>query len=195
MNGNIQINASLGGLAFKGSIQRIEKFTLNMLFYTSEQKLKPAPVNLNGILDKIVEEHTVSAREQGVNLRVELDDRMESLPLDRAAISQAILNLVSNAIDACIESEEGDLVTVRSHDRGEDLLVTVEDNGTGMGVETARRVFDRFYTTKPSKGTGLGLPVAKKIIEAHGGKIEVRSALGTGTTFYVQLPKDSSRSE
>jgi signal transduction histidine kinase len=61
-----------------------------------------------------------------------------------------------------------------------------------MDMETAKRVFERFYTSKSSRGTGLGLPVVKRIVEAHGGKVEVRSTVGKGTVFYVQLPKNSS---
>ena len=118
---------------------------------------------------------------------------MEPLPVDRAAIYQVFLNLVGNAIDACVESETGDLVLIKSNDRGEDLLFKIEDNGVGMDEDTAARVFDRFYTNKPSKGTGLGLPVVKKIVEAHGGKIEVKSTPGMGTVFYLQLPKNPSR--
>ncbi|UCH84653.1 MAG: sensor histidine kinase, partial [Candidatus Latescibacterota bacterium] len=121
--------------------------------------------------------------------RVDLDDLMEPLPIDKVAVYQVFLNLVSNAVDACVDSASGDLVKIKSHDRGEDLLFTIEDNGIGMSEDTARRVFDRFYTTKSAKGTGLGLPVAKKIVEAHGGNIEVRSSLGVGTTFFVQLSK------
>ena len=105
----------------------------------------------------------------------------------------SFLNLVSNAIDACIESETGDLVIVKSHDRGYDMLFTVDDNGIGMDENTVKRIFERFYTTKPWKGTGLGLPVVQKIVEAHGGKVEVKSKLGKGTVFYLQLPKNPSK--
>jgi signal transduction histidine kinase len=62
-----------------------------------------------------------------------------------------------------------------------------------MDAETAKRIFERFYTSKASKGTGLGLPVVKRIVEAHGGKVEVRSTVGKGTIFYVQLPKNFSK--
>jgi signal transduction histidine kinase len=173
-------------------VRHMERLTMDMLFYTAERGPRREAVNLNQILQQVIDTLEESAENQGVTLRGDFDESMEPSPVERAAFYQVVLNLVTNAIDACVESETGNLVTIASRDRGEDLLVTVEDNGIGMDVETAKRVFDRFYTSKSSRGTGLGLPVVKKIVEAHGGKVEVRSTVGKGTVFYVQLPKNSS---
>jgi signal transduction histidine kinase len=173
----------------KSGVRHIERLTMDMLFYTADRKPMLESLNPNHILKEVINRFEESSKEKGVNLRYVFDDGMGSVLIDRAAFYQVFLNLVSNAIDACIESEAGDQVIIKSHDRGEDLLFTIEDNGIGMAEDTTKRVFDRFYTTKSWKGTGLGLPVVKKIVEAHDGKIEVKSTLGKGTIFYVQLPK------
>jgi signal transduction histidine kinase len=177
----------------KSGVRHIERLTLDMLFYTADRKPKLEPVNPNHLLQEVIDLLRESAENKKVTLRGEFDDRMESSPIDRVAIYHAFLNLVSNAIDACVESETGDLVIVKSHDRGDDMLFTVDDNGIGMDENTVKRVFERFYTTKLSKGTGLGLPVVQKIVEAHGGKVEVKSKLGKGSVFYLQLPKNPSK--
>jgi signal transduction histidine kinase len=182
-----------GWRVLKSGVRHIERFTMDMLFYTAERGPRLELINPNQVLQHVIDALEESAEDQGVKLRGEFDDRMEPLPLERAAIYQVVLNLMTNAIDACVESETGDLVTIESRDRGEDLLFTVEDNGIGMDAETAKRIFERFYTSKASKGTGLGLPVVKRIVEAHGGKVEVRSTVGKGTIFYVQLPKNFSK--
>ncbi|UCG50940.1 MAG: HAMP domain-containing protein [Candidatus Latescibacterota bacterium] len=174
----------------KNGVRHVEKLTLDILFYTSDRQPELELINPNQIVQQVVDLLGGSAKNKGVTLRCELDDSIKPLPIDRVAVYQAFLNLVGNAIDACVESELGDLVVIASRDRRDDLLFTIEDNGVGMEEQTLKRVFDRFYTNKPSKGTGLGLPVVKKIAEAHGGKIEVKSTLGKGTVFYLTLPKN-----
>lgn len=178
-----------GWRILKGGVRHVERLTLDMLFYTSDRKPKREAVDPNRILKEVIELLKESARNQRITLRGEFDDRMEPVLMDRAAFQQAVLNLVTNAIDACVESETGDQVIIESHDREVDVLFTIEDKGIGMDIDTVKRIFERFYTTRPWKAVGLGLPVVKKIVEAHGGTIEVKSVLGKGTIFYLQLPK------
>jgi signal transduction histidine kinase len=108
--------------------------------------------------------------------------------LDRTAIYRAILDLVSNAIDACAESESGNLVSLRSRLAKGGVGVTVADNGIGMSDEVRSNLFVRFFSTKGGAGTGLGLPVVKKIVEEHGGTLEVESEPVHGSAFHLRLP-------
>jgi signal transduction histidine kinase len=103
-------------------------------------------------------------------------------------INQIFLNLITNAAQAV--APEGGRITLRSRSAGTDhVAVEVEDNGTGIPPEVLPKIFDPFFTTKEiGKGTGLGLSIAYKIAEQHGGRIEVASAVGTGTRFTVVLP-------
>jgi signal transduction histidine kinase len=129
------------------------------------------------------------AAEKGVTLRSELDEAVGVESLDRATVYRAVLNLVTNAIDACTESESGDLVIVRTRSNSGEVVLTVEDNGIGMTEEVRSRLFARFFSTKAGKGFGLGLAVVKKIVEEHGGTVEVESELGRGSLFRLRLPR------
>jgi signal transduction histidine kinase len=98
------------------------------------------------------------------------------------------LNLVSNAIDAC--DEEGAAVSVSARDVGSDrLMIQVSDQGCGMDEKSRRCLFQPFFSSKGSKGTGLGLSVTRKIVHEHGGRIEVDSEEGKGSTFRIILPR------
>jgi two-component system NtrC family sensor kinase len=108
---------------------------------------------------------------------------VECLPFQ---INQVFLNLLVNAAQAI---PERGTITLRTACDGEQVSVAVADTGTGMPPEVRDRIFDPFFTTKPiGKGTGLGLSVAYGIVEKHGGRIDVDTAPGAGTTFTVRLP-------
>ena len=101
-------------------------------------------------------------------------------------LKQVLLNLLNNAADAC---EGGGEITVSTETIGEEAVVHVQDNGTGIDPEHMPRIFEPFFTTKPElKGTGLGLSVSYGIIKKHGGRIEVQSEPGNGSIFSVFLP-------
>ena len=103
-----------------------------------------------------------------------------------AKINQVMMNLLTNAIDAC---SEGGTVTVRTRAEEPGVRIEVADNGCGIEPEHRDRIFDPFFTTKPvGQGTGLGLSISYGIIQDHGGTIEVDSTLGQGTCFTIHLP-------
>jgi len=103
-------------------------------------------------------------------------------------INQVLLNLINNAAQA-IESEQGSITLTTRREDDASVAVEIEDNGTGIPPDVLPRIFDPFFTTKTvGKGTGLGLSISYKIIEQHGGKITVDSAVGIGTKFKVILP-------
>jgi len=130
-----------------------------------------------------------TAKRQGVNLVVEERHTMFDAPLDRDGIEACLTNLISNAIDAVMLREDaGGRVVVRTFDQGGDLVFEVEDNGIGMEAEVARQVFTTFFTTKGGKGTGLGLLTTRKIVQEHGGTIDLDTDPGVGSTFRITLP-------
>ena len=110
---------------------------------------------------------------------------------DQEQLEQVFINLFANAVDALPNG--GDLV-VRAKEEDHHIKIEVSDTGIGMSRETIEKLFEPFYTTK-NKGTGLGLAIVFNIIQKHQGKIEVASALGTGTTFTIILPKDEKRND
>ncbi len=102
---------------------------------------------------------------------------------DKTRINQVMVNLIKNSIQA-----EADEIKIRMKDWGQFIKIEVEDNGSGIDDETVEHIFEPKFTTK-SGGTGLGLAIVKRIIESHGGKIEVESQTGKGTKFSIFIPK------
>ncbi|MBC7988017.1 MAG: hypothetical protein H7Y19_00330 [Luteimonas sp.] len=101
-------------------------------------------------------------------------------------INQVFLNMITNAAQAM--GEEGTL-TIRSQAKPNVVEVSFEDTGSGIADDVLPKIFDPFFTTKPvGEGTGLGLSIVHKIIQGHGGAIRVKSQVGKGTTFFVELP-------
>src|SRR5205823_11986017 len=121
--------------------------------------------------------------------RVTIQQELNGIPrvtCHPAKINQVVMNLLSNAIDAC---DEGGNVTVRTFRDDQSACIQVIDTGKGIEPSIRERIFDPFFTTKPpGAGTGLGLSISYGIIRDHGGRIEVDSTLGKGSTFTIKLP-------
>jgi signal transduction histidine kinase len=127
-----------------------------------------------------------------VELVCEFDPAIDQVLLDPHTLHTVLLNLLSNAMDACLfDKDTGKRwqVTVRTAAEADGTIrFEVGDNGTGMSAEVKEKLFTSFYSTKGQRGTGLGMLVTHKLVEEHGGRIEVETALGQGTTVRVWLP-------
>ncbi len=125
------------------------------------------------------------ARNKDVSLELDLDP-LPRITCRAARVNQVVMNLLSNAIDACTL---GGKVTVRTSTEDGQVRIDVTDNGHGINPIIRERIFDPFFTTKPiGKGTGLGLSISYGIVQDHGGTIEVDSTPGGGSRFTVRLP-------
>jgi signal transduction histidine kinase len=115
---------------------------------------------------------------------------MPTLVFDPEGLHRAVLNVVTNAIDAAADKEESGQVMVRAQYSPEEgvFRVAVEDNGPGIPQELMDSLFSPFQSTKKGRGTGLGLAVSQKIVQEHGGRILVESALKRGSQFTLELP-------
>ncbi len=132
--------------------------------------------------------------------RVELDFASStakgSIRGDELQLRQAIVNLVMNGMQAARGEQESGRVSLGVIDRGQDVMLTIQDSGPGIPEELQERIFEPFFTTKPAgEGTGLGLPTTRRIIDAHGGRISVRSAPGGGALFEVLIPRSERRGD
>lgn len=170
------------------AVFRARDITQKLLNFVRKTEPKLVPVNLNTLLREVVDgikekEFAVS----NIKLEWELDPSLPSIQLDPDQIRQVFLNLINNAGDAI--GKNGTITIATSHDE-EHVKATISDTGIGMTSEQMAKIFLPFYTTKEvGKGTGLGLSISLSIVEAFGGRIEVQSMPGKGSSFTVVLPK------
>ena len=179
----------------KRNIGKVSELVLDLLKYSKERILQPVICKPNEIVADGVELMKERAKGHGIRINMVLDPDIDEASLDRDGINDVLLNLISNAIDACIydpDTSKSWEVLVRTRlevdaQGVETILFEVSDNGCGMTDEVKQKLFSRFFSTKAGRGTGLGLLVSQKIIHEHGGKISVESQVGKGTTFSVRL--------
>jgi two-component system sensor histidine kinase ResE len=153
--------------------------------------LKMSPVDVDVLLRNIVEKFGRMAEMTGVNLQVSVPEKLPVLIGDGDRLAQVFTNLVDNALKF---TPANGSVTLQAVSRGPEMEISITDTGIGIPKEALPRLFDRFYQVDPSRaggerhGAGLGLAIVQEIIQAHGGKISVRSEVGRGTTFVIHLP-------
>ncbi len=148
------------------------------------------PSDPNAIARGIVDLYRVTAGRQGVELLLEAGANVREAPLDTSGIEACLTNLVSNGIDAAMLREQsGGRVIVRTREEGGDLVLEVADNGCGMDQEVKAKVFTTFFTTKGGRGAGLGLLTTRKIVQEHGGRMEMDSVPDQGSVFRIRLPR------
>jgi two-component system NtrC family sensor kinase len=122
-----------------------------------------------------------------VQIRTEVEQNLPSIRASISELQQVFFNLINNAIDAM--ENQGGTLSISGKQENASIVIKVTDTGKGIPEANLDRIFDPFFTTKPvGKGTGLGLSICYGIIEKMGGKIEVESSVGAGTTFSVTLP-------
>jgi len=141
------------------------------------------------LLQESVDLMREKASEKNLRLNLYIPKELPTIKGDQDKIKQALLNLISNAINY---NKPSGTITVSGQSSAEELIIAVNDTGQGIRPAEIDHLFDKFYrsqtTEKSAQGTGLGLAICKKIVEAHGGHIEVQSELGIGTTFSIHLP-------
>jgi two-component system NtrC family sensor kinase len=167
-------------------VERARKVVHNMLGYARKMEPLLEDVDVNATLKQTIALLINYARTNNIEISTDLSPDLPITASDQAQLQQVFLNLISNAIDAI--GKDG-LIQVRSNCTDMVINVDIEDNGPGIPEDKQKRVFDPFFTTKVTgKGTGLGLWVSYNIIEKMGGSIGLKTEMGKGTTFTVQIP-------
>ena len=180
---------------------RISHLVMDMLTFSKERKPEKVETDLNDVVVEVLELMQSRAEQSGVQLGSDLDSKIPAAMVDPDAIHRALLNLISNAIDAAAstdETHESDLV--RNEDAPKVFVqsffvpdigwgIDVVDNGPGIPVEDHTKIFSLFESSKGMRGTGLGLPVTAKIMREHGGSIEILDSGGLwGAHFRMSFP-------
>ena len=173
---------------------RIYNLVMDMLSFSKDREPAIEPADLNETVGEVVELMHSRATELGVALEWEPGEHLSRVLIDPEGIHRAVLNIVTNAIDAS-EGTPDAKVTVRTEwDADEKTArIIVADNGPGIDEAEIPSIFQIFASSKGSSGTGLGLPVSQKIIREHGGRIVVKSSLGQGAQFILELPMSRGR--
>jgi signal transduction histidine kinase len=176
--------------------QRISTLVLDMLTFSKDREPQPAASNLNETVADVVELMNIHAVERGVELQWRPAKEMPTLMFDPEGLHRAVLNVVTNAIDGCDEREDGQ-VTISTSYGGDpaNAKVVVQDNGSGISREDLEKIFTIFVSKKGGRGTGLGLPVSQKILNEHGGRIDVDSKVGKGSIFTLAFPAVAAEPE
>jgi len=184
-NFTVNENAQKYGKLTRLIVDEIDALNLvvsNFLDFARPRKVTRAPCDVRAAVEFALQSLPVE-RFPGVTVRTVIPEAVRSFAMDKNLVTQALSNLVLNALQA---SRPGGAVEVRCSTEDGSLRIEVQDWGEGMNEETMRCVFDPFFTTRDS-GMGLGLSIVHRIIENHGGTIDVRSCPGSGSTFSVVL--------
>jgi len=169
--------------------ERISTLVMDMLTFSKEREPVPVASDLNELTADVVELIKPRSADENVALVWLPAPTMPTLMFDPEAMHRAILNVLTNAIDACREVDGGRVEVHTQYSHNERMArVQVVDNGSGIEADDLERIFGVFVSRKGGRGTGLGLPVSQKIMQEHGGQILVESTLGKGSRFTLEFP-------
>jgi len=170
----------------KSEIKRLERLVTNFLLYARPTPSTFESRDLNEVLRNTAVFLQADFRQSGVELELDLEPLLPSVDLDESKFRQAIMNVLVNARQVM---REGGKVILRSKaGPGGEVLVEIQDQGPGIAPENRDHIFEPFFS-KRAGGTGLGLAIARLMVEAHGGRIQMDSEVGKGTTFRIRLPR------
>jgi two-component system, NtrC family, sensor histidine kinase HydH len=164
--------------------QRLADLSNDFLRFAQVKELKRTSTDLKEIVEEMVDFHGPTIEQANIEMRSFVPANLPRVSLDRDLFKQAMLNLILNAQQSM---PKGGQITVQAESAGSEVQLSFIDTGVGIPAEHQAKIFRPFFSTR-SGGSGLGLPTTRKIVEAHGGRIEVQSEPGRGTKFTLFLP-------
>lgn len=170
----------------KGEIRRLESLVNDFLSYARPAQPRFATGDLNRTVDEVVRFLSAELHQKGIAIETSLQDPVPAVEMDEGQIRQALINILINAKEVLGPGGRIEVTTALGA-QGE-VFVRVRDNGPGIPLELRGKIFEVFYSTRGG-GTGLGLPIAQRILESHGGWIDLESEIGHGTAFTLHLPR------
>ena len=170
----------------RGEAFRCKSITNGLLDFSRTRAGEHLPVSISEVINSAARLVAHQKRGASIEIKVETEDDLNAVSGDEGQLQQAVIALATNAIDAM---PDGGRLTLRGRNENGSVLVEVSDTGHGIAPENLTKIFDPFFTTKEvGRGTGLGLAVCYGIVSEHGGRLDVQSTLGAGTTFTISLP-------
>ncbi|MCG3162026.1 MAG: Adaptive-response sensory-kinase SasA [Acidobacteria bacterium] len=168
-----------------GQINRITGIVRSMLDRARNPRPRLEFIDINALLTEIFDAAKPSLMARGVELRTEMAEGLPPIEAAPDQLQQVFLNLINNGLDAM---PAGGALSLSTKREANDLVIELADTGEGIAEDRIELIFDPFFTTKRERGTGLGLTIVKQIVAEHGGRVEVESAPGRGTSFRIRLP-------
>ncbi|MDA1259034.1 MAG: ATP-binding protein [Planctomycetota bacterium] len=169
----------------RSEVGRLNDILEDFLRYARTDTLELAPTDLNSVVEHVARFVEPELRAQKVGLQVLADQGLPRARADESRLRQALLNLVINARQAM--EQRGGQITLITRREGDGLAIEVLDDGPGMSAEVLARCWEPWYSTKAG-GSGLGLPTVRRLMEAHGGGMDLQSTPGRGTRAVLRLP-------
>uniref|UniRef100_A0A7V2ZLH5 histidine kinase n=1 Tax=Ignavibacterium album TaxID=591197 RepID=A0A7V2ZLH5_9BACT len=159
-----------------------------------KRKFNFETTDLNDVIDNIYQTYNYHLHNKGFRFEKQLSENLPEVKIDSEAISEAVINLIDNAVKYSSDKKE---IILRTGISDNKVYVEVSDKGIGIAQEEQKKIFDKFYRVSSGlvhnvKGTGIGLSIVKQIVDAHKGIIELKSNLGEGSTFTIFIPLDSN---
>lgn len=170
--------------AVRSELRRIQNLNSEIMDFAKPAEISPRPTDLKALLQGLHQAHSLTLEAGDITMEIVFEG-CSTVSCDGDRLYQVLVNMLTNAVEA-MESGGSIKINVKTNTYG--TIIDFADSGQGMAAAMKYRIFDLFFTTKAS-GTGIGLPIARKIIEAHGGSIDVSSRPGAGTTFKLYLPR------
>ena len=167
--------------------ERCKEITQKLLSFARKTDPTKMELDIGELIKEIITLVDQKTRYANVQIETDLDPSLPQVLASSTEVQQVLLNLLNNSVDAMDTS--GGRINITTELNNQNIVIKIADNGTGIAQANLSRIFDPFYTTKPvGKGTGLGLSICYGIIKKMGGEIEVQSAKGKGTSFFIHLP-------
>jgi signal transduction histidine kinase len=167
------------------AVERLSQLSTDVVDYSKVREPHRELVNLGSYLESLMEPLRLRANDLGASLRC--DGPLCEASIDKHRFARVIENLLSNSLDAIAKRQEGE-VSVGWEKDATSVRIFVQDNGPGIPKKVLKRIFEPFFSHGKAKGTGLGMATVKKIVEEHGGTVEVQTEEGHGTTVILDLP-------
>jgi len=172
-------------------VSRIRTMVLNLLYYAKERDLEWEKADVLSFASEVAITAKQRIQNHGIEFFCDFDKSAGEFEVDVGVVHSALINLLENAVDACLEdkTKKNHKIVFRLRQDKNNIIFEVIDNGVGMDQETKENIFTLFFSSKGNKGTGLGLFISNQIVEQHGGSIRVDSKPGQGSNFKIIMPK------